>query len=163
MIKDNRNKTRMLTRAAIIAAIYCVLTAVLPMLSYGTVQIRFAEILTVLPCYTFAAVPGLFVGCALANLIGLATGVTGLLDIFIGSFATLISAFLTYKLKKNRLIALLPPVIINALFVGLELTFVSDIPFYINALSIAAGEAIACYLLGYTVSLIFDKYKNKVL
>lgn len=67
----------MLAKAAIIAAVYCALTIALPMLSYGLVQIRFAEMLTVLPCYTAAAIPGLFVGCALANLIGLTFGVTG--------------------------------------------------------------------------------------
>ncbi len=163
MSKNNRNKTRTLTRAAIIAAIYCVLTAVLPMLSYGMIQVRFAEMLTVLPCYTVAAVPGLFVGCALANLIGLSFGVTGLLDIFMGSIATLIAAFLTYKLRRNKLIALIPPVLINGLLIGLELTFVSDIPFYINVLCVVIGEAVACYLIGYTVSLIFDKYKNRML
>ena len=77
--------SRMLAQAAIIAAIYCVLTSVLPMLSYGLVQIRFAEMLTILPCYTVAAIPGLFVECALANLIGLALGATGLIDVFIGA------------------------------------------------------------------------------
>lgn len=153
----------MLARAAIIAAVYCVLTAALPMLSYGLIQIRFAEMLTVLPCYTAAAIPGLFVGCALANLIGLTLGVTGALDIFIGSAATLIAAMLTYKLRKRRLLALIPPVVVNAVLVGAELTWVSDVPFYINALCVAAGEATACYLLGYTISLVLDKYIKKIL
>lgn len=153
----------MLAKAAIIAAIYCTLTIALPMLSYGLVQIRFAEMLTVLPCYTAAAIPGLFVGCALANLIGLTFGVTGALDIFIGSAATLIAAVLTYKLRKRRLLALIPPVAVNAVLVGAELTLVSDVPFYINALCVAAGEFAACYLLGYTISLVLDKYIKKIL
>ena len=154
--------SRMLAQAAIIAAIYCVLTSVLPMLSYGLVQIRFAEMLTILPCYTVAAIPGLFVGCALANLIGLALGATGLIDVFIGSAATLIAAILTYKLREKRLIALIPPVVVNALLVGLELTIMLDIPFYITAPCVAAGEFVACYVLGYTISLVVDKYMKKV-
>lgn len=153
----------MLSRAAIIAAVYCVLTSALPMLSYGLVQIRFAEMLTVLPCYTAAAIPGLFVGCVIANLIGLTFGVTGALDILIGSVATLIAAVLTYKLRRRRKLALVPPVVINALLVGAELTWVSDVPFYINALCVAAGEFAACYLLGYTVSLVLDKYIKRIL
>lgn len=153
--------TKMLAQAAIIAAIYCVLTVSLPMLSYGLVQIRFSEMLTVLPCYTVAAIPGLFVGCALANLIGLAMGATGLIDVFVGSAATLIAAILTYKLRKRRWLALIPPVVVNALFVGVELTYIIDSPFYINALCVAAGEFVACYLLGYTISLVFDKYMSR--
>ena len=107
-------------------------------------------------------IPGLFVGCALANLIGLALGATGVIDVFIGSAATLIAAILTYKLREKRLIALIPPVVVNALLVGLELTIMLDMPFYITAPCVAAGEFVACYVLGYTISLVVDKYMKKV-
>lgn len=151
-----------IARASLIAAIYCVLTVVLPSLSYGTVQVRFAEMLTVLPCYTSAAIPGLFVGCVLANLIGVSLGVAGAVDIVIGSLATLIAAFLTYKLRAKRAIALIPPVVINAVVVGIELTFLTDVPWYINMLSVAAGQIVACYIFGYTISLLFDKNIKKL-
>lgn len=154
--------TSNLARAALIAAVYCVLTICLPMLSYGMVQIRFAEMLTVLPCYTAAAIPGLFIGCVLANLIGISMGVAGIADVFVGSLATLVAAFLTHKLRKKKAIALMPPVLVNAVVIGIELTLVSETPFYINALCVGAGELIACYVIGYTVSIIFDKNLNRM-
>ena len=93
-----KNKgTHFLVQGAAIAAVYVVLTLVFAPLSFGEVQIRFSEALTVLPFFTPAAIPGLFVGCIIANLLGGAIPV----DIIFGSIATLIGAFFTYKLRNT--------------------------------------------------------------
>lgn len=91
-----KNKgTQFLTEAAVIGAIYVVLTLLFAPLSYGEIQIRFSEALTILPFFTPAAIPGLFVGCIIANLFGGAIPV----DIIFGSIATLIGAVFTYRLR----------------------------------------------------------------
>lgn len=101
------NKVQFMTQAAMIAAIYVVLCVVFQPISYGPIQTRIAEALTVLPFFTPAAVPGLFVGCLIANLLG--GGI--LLDVIAGSVATLIAAFATYALRnKSRYLASVPPV-----------------------------------------------------
>ena len=97
----NKNVAFM-TQAAMIAAIYVVLTYVFAPFSFGEVQIRIAEALTILPVFTPAAIPGLFVGCIVGNILGGAI----LPDIIFGSIATLIGAFFTYQLRnKNRFLA----------------------------------------------------------
>ena len=113
-----KNKgTQFLTEAAAIGAIYVVLTLLLAPLSFGEVQIRFSEALTILPFFTPAAIPGLFIGCIIANLLGGAIPV----DIIFGSIATLIGAVFTYKLRNsNRFLAPIPPIAANAI-VGLIL------------------------------------------
>ena len=100
-----KNKgTHFLVQGAAIAAVYVVLTLVFAPLSFGEVQIRFSEALTVLPFFTPAAIPGLFVGCIIANLLGGAIPV----DIIFGSIATLIGAFFTYKLRNTPIHASFP-------------------------------------------------------
>ena len=102
------------THAAMIAAIYVVLTFVFAPISFGEVQIRIAEMLTVLPIFTPAAIPGLFVGCIIGNISGGAL----LPDIVFGSLATLIGAMGTYMLRKlPKGIAVLPPIVANVLIV----------------------------------------------
>ncbi len=98
-----KNKgTQFLAEAAVIGAIYVVLTLLFAPLSYGEIQIRFSEALTILPFFTPAAIPGLFVGCIIANLFGGAIPV----DIIFGSIATLIGAVFTYRLRScNRFLA----------------------------------------------------------
>ena len=107
-----KNKgTQFLTEAAVIGAIYVVLTLLFAPLSYGEIQIRFSEALTILPFFTPAAIPGLFVGCIIANLFGGAIPV----DIIFGSIATLIGAVFTYRLRScNRFLAPIPPIVSNA-------------------------------------------------
>ena len=102
------NKVQFMTQAAMIAAIYVVLCVVFQPISYGPIQTRIAEALTVLPFFTPAAVPGLFVGCLIANALG--GGI--ILDVLAGSVATLIAAFATYALRnKSRYLASVPPVV----------------------------------------------------
>ena len=116
-----KNKgTQFLTEAAAIGAIYVVLTLLLAPLSFGEVQIRFSEALTILPFFTPAAIPGLFIGCIIANLLGGAIPV----DIIFGSIATLIGAVFTYKLRNsNRFLAPIPPIAANAIIVPFVLRF----------------------------------------
>lgn len=138
--------TQMLTQAAVIAAIYAALTLLLAPISgfQGNFQLRVSEALTILPVLTPAAVPGLFVGCLVANLLGGAT----ILDIVFGALASLIAAMMTRKLRNHPLLAALPPVIVNMLIVGLVLSLSYKTPFLINAAWVGLGQVGACYLLG---------------
>ena len=116
-----KNKgTHFLVQGAAIAAVYVVLTLVFAPLSFGEVQIRFSEALTVLPFFTPAAIPGLFVGCIIANLLGGAIPV----DIIFGSIATLIGAFFTYKPRNTgKWTAPIPPIVSNIVIVPLVLRY----------------------------------------
>jgi len=138
---------RRTVQGALIAAIYAAVTLLLAPISYGLMQIRVSEALCILPLFTPAAVPGLFVGCLLANLIG---GM-GIYDVVIGSLATLAAALLTLLLKKRSpWLAPLPTILINALAVGAMLAYLVGVgeSFAVCALYVGAGEAIACYILG---------------
>ena len=144
--------TRYLTRAAVIAALYVALTylAGIMNLAYGPVQFRFSEALTVLPFLFPEAVPGLFVGCVISNLIS----PYGVLDLVVGSAATLLAAIWTNRCR-SRWFAPMPPVIANAVMVGAmiawyEAGFGAGFPaaFAYNALTVGLGELIVCYALG---------------
>ena len=112
--------TMFLVQAATIGAIYVVLTLLFAPLSYGEVQVRFSEALTILPYFTPAAIPGLFVGCILSNLLGGAIPV----DIIFGSIATLIGAVFTYKLRgSSKWLAPLPPIVANTVIVPFVLYY----------------------------------------
>lgn len=150
-------KTRFLVQVAVIAALYATLTIAFMPISYGQVQVRVSEVLTVLPFLTPAAIPGLFIGCIVANFYG---GL-GIIDIIFGSLATLIAAYLTYKMPK-KLLAPLPPVIVNAIIVGVELNIISGAPLIATVLWVGFGEALACYILGYPVLVQLSKYKDKL-
>lgn len=136
--------TRILTRAAAIAALYAVMTLVLHEISYGPWQFRVSEALTLLPCIWPEAIPGLFIGCLLANIIG----PYGLVDIIVGSLATLLAAFLTRKLRGKKLVAALPPVLVNAVVIGVMLYFVAGAPLWMTMLQIGMGQAVSCFALG---------------
>lgn len=153
-------RVKALTTSAIIAALYLVLTFIFYLTSFMPYQIRFAEALTVLPYFTPLAIPGLFVGCVLANIIG----GNGMWDIVVGSLATLFSAYLTYKITfaktSRKLLTPLPPVVINAVVVGAMLSFLYEMPLFMTMLSVAGGQIIACYLLGYPLILLIEKNKK---
>ena len=143
-----KNKgTHFLVQGAAIAAVYVVLTLVFAPLSFGEVQIRFSEALTVLPFFTPAAIPGLFVGCIIANLLGGAIPV----DIIFGSIATLIGAFFTYKLRNtSRWTAPIPPIVSNIVIVPLVLRYGYGInlPIPFMMLTVGAGEFISAGVIG---------------
>ncbi|GAB1476265.1 QueT transporter family protein [Bacillota bacterium] len=139
-------RTKYLVHGAIIAAIYAGLTLILMPISYGVMQIRVAEALTVLPALTPAAVPGLFLGCFIANMLG----PNGIIDMFVGSGATLLAAVASYKLRKRPLLVPLPPVLANGFIIGSMLYYIYAVPVPLWACIfwVALGEAIACYALG---------------
>ena len=156
----NKNVAFM-TPAAMIAAIYVVLTYVFAPFSFGEVQIRIAEALTILPVFTPAAIPGLFVGCIVGNILGGAI----LPDIIFGSIATLIGAFFTYQLRnKSRFLAPLPPIIANTVIVPFVLRYgygvALPIPFMM--LTVGVGEVVGCGVLGLVLYTALNRYKNVI-
>ena len=134
------------TQAAMIAAIYVVLTVVFAPFSFGSVQVRIAEALTILPAFTPAAIPGLFVGCLIGNILGGAM----FPDIIFGTLATLIGAVFTYILRnQNKFLAPLPPIVTNTVIIPYVLRFAygEAIPIPLLMLSIGIGEVISCGVL----------------
>lgn len=136
--------TKMLTRAGVIAALYAAVTLALAPISFGPVQLRASEAMTLLPVLWPEAAAGLFVGCFLSNLIG----GYGILDAVVGGAATLVAALLTRRLRGNRVLAAVPPVLVNGIVIGLLLHLVADAPLWLTMLYIGLGQAAACYALG---------------
>ena len=150
-----------MTQAAMIAAIYVVLTYVFAPFSFGEVQVRISEALTILPVFTPAAIPGLFIGCLIGNILGGAI----LPDIIFGSIATLIGAFFTWKLReKSPYLAPVPPIIANILIVPFVLRYgygvALPIPFMM--LTVGIGEIVGCGVLGLILYAALAKYKNVI-
>ena len=138
--------TRALARGAIIAAIYTVLSLLLAPISYGEIQIRLSEALTLLPMLMPVAVPALFVGCLLANILGGCT----IFDIVFGSLATLLAAICTRRLRRHFWLAASMPVLFNGVVVGavVHFCYAPAMPLLLCMLSVAAGEAVACFVVG---------------
>jgi uncharacterized membrane protein len=163
-----RNKNvRMITQAAIIAALYVVLTLAANALGLAkfAVQVRFSEALCIMPFFTPAAVPGLYVGCLIANIV---TG-AGIWDILLGSLATLIGAIGTYLLRKHRFLMTLPPVVANMLIIPFILRYGYGIiwmyegvdlalPFY--AFTVGLGEVISICVLGSILLKVLLPYRH---
>ena len=159
-MKKNNTSILFLTQAAVIAAIYVVLTFIASTLgiSSGVIQVRFSEALTILPYFTPAAVPGLFIGCLLANLL---TG-AALPDIIFGSLATLIGAIFTQKLRKYKWMAPLPPILANALIIPFVLFFAYGIkPLWFSFVTVTIGEIISCGVLGMLLLITLQKYMGR--
>lgn len=153
-------KTKTMTQAALIAALYVVLTFVANAmgLASGAIQIRLSEALTILPCFTPAAIPGLFIGCLISNiLVG-----SVIWDIVFGSLATLIGAIGTHYLRKHKWLSPLPPIISNAVIVPFVLVYaygVQDaLPFL--AFTVGAGEVISAGVLGMILLKSLEKHKD---
>ena len=149
---------RDLTLAALIAAVYAVLTLGLPLPPYAGIQLRVAEAMTVLPFLFPAATPGLVVGCFIVNLFSPYP-----LDLVFGTLATLLACLMTQRVG-SRWLAPLPPVLCNAFIVGAEIAWyvVRDggafWPAYgLNALTVGAGEAAVCGLLGVPLARMLGK------
>jgi uncharacterized membrane protein len=148
---------RYIAEAAVIAALYAVLTILIPGGS-GQIQVRVAEALTVLPFFTPAAIPGLFAGCVIANM---TTTSAGIYDVIFGSLATLAAAFLTSRMPSKHL-APLPPVVINAVAVAFILNATIKVPLLATMGFVGLGELIACYGLGYPLVLFLEKRREKI-
>lgn len=158
MNKKNSMLLLDLTQGAMIAALYVVLTFIanLAGLASGVIQVRLSEALTILPVFTAAAVPGLAVGCVLANLL---TG-CAIWDVVFGSLATLIGAAGTRLLrKKSPVLAVLPPILSNIIIVPLVLQRVYGVEdaYWYLAMTVGAGEIISCGVLGL---LLYRSLKN---
>ena len=154
-------KTMYLTHAAAIAALYVVLTFLANAfgLANYAVQLRFSEALTILPFFTPAAIPGLFVGCLLANIF---TG-AALPDIIFGSLATLIAALGTWKLRNHKWLAPLPPIIANAVIIPPVLLFAYSIkPLRFSFLTVTLGEILSCGVLGMLLLFALQKYAKNL-
>jgi uncharacterized membrane protein len=117
-------KVNYVVKAGVIAAIYVVLVMIFSFSSFGPIQFRIAEAMTILPFFTGAAVPGLFVGCLVANFLGGAI----IWDTIFGSLATLAAAYLSYKLRKKEWLVPIPPILINTVVVGFVLKYAYGIP-----------------------------------
>lgn len=150
-------RVRFIVEVGLIAAMYAALTMLFAPISYGQIQVRISEALTILPFFTPAAIPGLAIGCLFSNFL---SGF-GIIDIIFGTLATLIAAVLTYYMPKKWL-APLPPVIVNGIIVGFVLNYVADLPLFITMLWVGFGELIACYLLGYPLLLSLEKNKDRI-
>lgn len=150
-------KTKFLIQAAIIGALYAVLTVALAPLSYGVMQVRVSEALTILPFFTPAAVPGLFIGCLVSNLLS----PYGLIDVICGSTATLIAAVGSYLLRSRPILVPLPPVIANAIIIGAMLHYAYAVPnLFFTMAWVGLGELVACYLIGYPLLRYMKKYRR---
>ena len=160
MQKNTNHVVAWITKSAMIAAIYVVLTLIFAPISFGEVQVRISEALTILPLFTPAAIPGLFIGCLLANIIGGCI----IWDILFGSLATLIGAFFGYKLRSNRWLVPIPAIVANTVIVPLVLMYGYgvNLPLPLLMLSIAAGEVLSCYVLGELLAAILSPYKNVI-
>lgn len=169
--------TRDLAVCAMIAALYVALCLVLSPFSYGPVQVRVAEAFTLLPVFSTLPIWGVTIGCALANLIGfmLGTNILGFMDVFFGTAATLIAAVCSYKLRNIRfgklpVLSAVPPVLVNALVIGMELTYmeVNNFDpgiFAANALSVGIGQTISCFVIGLPLVYLLEKtgvYKKMI-
>ena len=158
--KLDKTKTKFLTQGAMIAAIYVVLCLVFAPISYGEIQLRIAEALTILPYFTPAAVPGLFVGCLISNILG--GGV--ILDVIFGSVATLIGAIGTRLLRNySPFLAPVPPIAANMLIIPFVLYYGYGInaPIPIMMLTVGAGEVLGCGVLGLLLLFALKKTLNR--
>lgn len=146
-------------QAAMIAAIYVVLTLVGASFAYGPVQVRLSEALTILPAFTPAAIPGVFLGCLLSNILGGCI----LPDIIFGSLATLIGAVFTWMLRdKSRYLAPLPPILANTIIVPfvLKYGYMDPLPIPFMMLTVGIGEVISCGVIGLIVYAGLNRYRG---
>lgn len=161
MKHSGNNKVLFMAQAAMIAAIYVVITIVFAPFSYGEVQVRISEALTILPVFTPAAIPGLFIGCIISNILGGCI----LPDIIFGSLATLIGAVFTYQLRnKSKFLAPLPPILANTVIVPFVLRYGYQVllPIPLMMLTVGIGEIISCGVLGLVVYTALSKYKHAI-
>ena len=154
-------KTAYLTQAAMIAAVYVALTYIFAPISFREIQVRISEALTILPVFTPAAVPGLFVGCLLGNLLGGAL----IPDVVFGSLATLIGAVFTRMLRNaHPFLTPVPPILSNTLIIPfvLRYAYAIDLPIPLMMLTVCLGEVISCGALGMLLYFALRKRKDQI-
>lgn len=153
-------KVTFIVQAAVIAAIYVVLTEVFAAFSFGEVQVRLSEGLTILPYFTSASIPGLFIGCLIANTLGGAA----LPDIVFGSLATLAGAYFSYRLRRSRWLVPIPPIAANTLIVPfiLKYAYGVNLPIPLMMLTVSLGEIISCGVIGELFLTALNKRRQAV-
>ena len=160
--------TKKLVRCALIAALYAAVSLALSPITYGPMQARVSEALTLLPVFTPDAVIGVTLGCFITNLVGVFTGanILGVLDILFGTAATLCAALCTRRLRKVRIAGLpmaaaIPPVLFNAVIIGAELTWLIGPHtwqmFLVQAAWVALGQLLSCFVLGLPLVRLIEK------
>ncbi|UCD64831.1 MAG: QueT transporter family protein [Candidatus Zixiibacteriota bacterium] len=156
----NDHRVKYISTAGLIAALYVVLALVFLPISFGVYQVRIAEALTVLPFLTAAAIPGLYVGCLLANVMG---GM-GWLDILFGPLLTLAAALGTHYVRRRLgqttagvLLAPLPPVVLNAFGVSVYLAPLLGFNYWFSVQMIGIGQLVSCYVIGVPLLLLLKK------
>lgn len=163
-MNKNRKKIMYVVYSGVIAALYVVLTLPMAQFAYGPIQFRLAEVLTILPAFSMGGIPGITIGCFLANLLN--PGNLGPIDIIGGTLATLIAGFLSRILgKKNKILGIIPPIVVNGLIVGVYLPFLLAEPgssvtagaVALSMLSVAASEAVLLVVLGIPLILVINK------
>ena len=153
-------KVQFITQGAVIAAIYVVLVLIFDTFSFGPIQFRIAEMLTIMPYFTPAAIPGLFVGCLIANIIG-----GGLIwDIVFGSIATLIGAIGSYLVRKNKWLVPLPPIIANMVIVPFVLKYAYgyDGLLVYFMFTVGLSEIIVCGVIGMALLTVMAKNREHI-
>ena len=153
-------KVQFITQGAVIAAIYVVLVLIFDTFSFGPIQFRIAEVLTIMPYFTPAAIPGLFVGCLIANIIG-----GGLIwDIVFGSIATLIGAIGSYLVRKNKWLVPLPPIIANTIIVPFVLKYAYgyDGLLVYFMFTVGLSEIIVCGIIGMALLTVMAKNREHI-
>lgn len=155
-----KQKIFFITQAAIIAALYVVITYIVNLfgLANGAVQLRLSEALTILPVFTPAAIPGIAIGCFLSNIL---TG-CAFYDIVFGSLASLIGAIGTYLLRKIKWLAPVPPIAANTLIIPWVLLLVYQVPGTLpyHMLTVGIGEVLSCGVCGLILLSVLNRYKN---
>ncbi len=159
--------TKTMIKVSLIAAIYTILSLVLAPISFGNIQVRVAEALTLLPLIYAPAIVALTIGCFITNLVGVVMGANllGMMDVVIGTSATLIAALITYQFRNVQIkdipvISILSPIVINALIIGAELAYVllpSLAGFALFALDVAFGQAVSIIIIGMPLLAWFKK------
>ena len=156
--KPDRTPLYLMVYGAAIAAIYIILFMLFEPIGSGVIQFRISELLCVMPYFTPAAIPGLFIGCLISNLLG--GGVP--MDIIGGSLATLIGAVGSYLLRKNRYLVSVPPIVSNMLIIPwvLKYGYGSDAMIWFSTITIGIGEFLAIGVLGQILLGVLEKYKG---
>ena len=164
-------KVKRICFIGIVAAVYATTTIVLAPISFGAIQCRVSEALTLLALLSPDAIIAVTLGCAISNIVSVMMGasIIGFVDVIIGTIATFFAAVVTYQFRNARLknipiISALAPVIFNGIFIGMELAYVLApgnfyAMFWIFGLEVAIGEAIACFVLGVPLVLRLEKLK----
>lgn len=157
-MKNNTNKVTYVAYGALIAALYVVLTLPFASFAFGVIQFRLAEALCILPFFTPAAIPGLAIGCFLANLLGGAAAI----DVVFGTLATLIGAVLSYRLRSNKWLVCIPPILSNALIIPFVLRYAYGAEDLIVFMMFTVGlsEVVAIGILGNLLIQVLEPIKG---